>query len=84
MLVQNVMVDMTFNLGVAGFRSLGTFISDINNKEWASAQQIYERELAFLPSTGSRCTFMMLVTLQKVAAVQTSRSQIIKRVGSAV
>ena len=53
--VQNVMVDMTFNLGVSGFRSFGTFISDINNKEWASAAADMKGTL-WCRQVGSRCT----------------------------
>ena len=53
--VQNVMVDMTFNLGVAGFRAFGTFISDINNKEWASAAADMKGTL-WCRQVGSRCT----------------------------
>ena len=53
--VQNVMVDMTFNLGVSGFRSFGTFISDINNKEWASAAADMKGTL-WCRQVGYRCT----------------------------
>ena len=49
------MVDMTFNLGVAGFRSFGTFISDINNKEWASAAADMKGTL-WCRQVGNRCT----------------------------
>ena len=53
--VQNVMVDMTFNLGVGGFRSFGSFISDINNKEWASAAADMKGTL-WCKQVGSRCS----------------------------
>ena len=53
--VQNVMVDMTFNLGVAGFRQFGSFISDINDKKWASAAADMKGTL-WCRQVGSRCS----------------------------
>lgn len=53
--VQNVMVDMAFNLGEAGLSSFNTFLSYINNHEWSSAASDLKGTL-WCRQVGNRCT----------------------------
>ena len=53
--VASVMIDMDYNLGDAGLRSFGTFISLINQKRWADAAKD-GRGTAWCGQVGSRCS----------------------------
>ena len=53
--VQEVMTDMTFNLGSGGFASFTTFIGLINQKQWSAAAQD-GKGTSWCSQVGSRCT----------------------------
>ena len=53
--VQNVMTDMDYNLGDNGLASFNTFISLINQKQWAKAADD-GKGTAWCGQVGSRCS----------------------------
>lgn len=53
--VQNVLIDMTFNLGTSGLCSFGDFIGFINAGDYASAAQDLQGTL-WCSQVGNRCT----------------------------
>eukprot|EP00041_Stephanoeca_diplocostata_P004516 m.46477 g.46477 ORF g.46477 m.46477 type:complete len:201 (-) comp15162_c0_seq1:546-1148(-) len=53
--VQNVLTDMTYNLGKAGISSFGTFVSLIKAHSWSAAADDARRTL-WCRQVGSRCT----------------------------
>jgi len=53
--VQEVMVDMDYNLGDAGFASFSGFIGLVNDKDWAGAAAD-GKNTAWCSQVGSRCT----------------------------
>uniref|UniRef100_A0A7S3DI38 Lysozyme n=1 Tax=Palpitomonas bilix TaxID=652834 RepID=A0A7S3DI38_9EUKA len=53
--VQNVMVDMAFNLGQSGLGSFNTFLSYINNHNWSAAASDVKGTL-WCRQVGNRCT----------------------------